>query len=124
MKPFPDSRIVDRIRRDFPAGCRVELVRMDDAQAPPIGTEGTVIGVDDVGSVMVDWDNGSGLNVIYGEDICRKICPECGRPYNEPPALSRRDNRTQICPECGMREAGEDWKQALKREGVERLWQK
>ena len=46
---------------------------MDDVQAPPIGTKGTVIGVDDAASVMVKWDNGSGLNIIYGEDSCRRI---------------------------------------------------
>ena len=42
-----------RIRREYPAGTRVELVRMDDAQAPPVGTKGTVRGVDDIGSIMV-----------------------------------------------------------------------
>ena len=41
-------------------------------QAPPAGTKGTVIGVDDTGSIMVSWDNGSGLNVIYGVDSVRK----------------------------------------------------
>jgi hypothetical protein len=46
---------------------------MDDIQAPPIGTKGTVTGVDDIGSIMVSWDNGSTLHVVYGEDICRKI---------------------------------------------------
>ena len=46
---------------------------MDDPQAPPIGTKGTVIGVDDIGSIMVSWDNGGGLNVVYGEDVCRKV---------------------------------------------------
>ena len=61
------------LRERYPAGCRVELVQMDDPQAPPIGTLGTVRGVDDMGSIMVRWDNGSGLNVVYGEDICRKV---------------------------------------------------
>ena len=61
------------LRERFPKGTRVELVQMDDPQAPPIGTKGTVIGVDDIGSIMVRWDNGSGLNVVYGEDICRKV---------------------------------------------------
>ena len=61
------------LRERFPRGTRVELVQMDDPQAPPIGTKGTVIGVDDIGSIMVSWDNGSGLNVAYGEDICRKV---------------------------------------------------
>jgi hypothetical protein len=71
--PFPSKEIVEMVRRQYPKGCRVELVRMDGAQAPPIGTKGTVIGVDDAASVMVKWDNCSGLNVIYGEDSCRRI---------------------------------------------------
>ena len=61
------------LRERFPKGTRVELVQMDDPQAPPIGTKGTVIGVDDIGSIMVSWDNGSGLSVAYGEVICRKV---------------------------------------------------
>lgn len=70
---FPNKETVDRIRRECPAGTRVVLVKMDDAQAPPIGTKGTVSGVDDTGSLLMHWDNGSGLNVVYGEDIVRKI---------------------------------------------------
>lgn len=69
---FPSKEIVERIRRQFPVGCRVELIRMDDVQAPPTGTKGTVTGVDDTASIMVNWDNGSGLNAVYGEDICRR----------------------------------------------------
>ena len=34
-----------------------------------------------------------------------RICPICGRAYTEPPALSRKDNATDICPDCGMMEA-------------------
>ena len=70
---YPDRETVARIRAEFPPGTRVELVWMDDPQAPPIGTKGTVIGVDDIGSIMVAWDNGSGLNVAYGVDTCRKV---------------------------------------------------
>ena len=65
--------ILASLRERFPQGARVELVRMDDLQAPPIDTLGTVFGVDDSGSIMVRWDNGSGLHVIYGEDECRKV---------------------------------------------------
>ena len=61
------------LRETYPAGTRVELVKMDDFQAPPVGTKGTVTGVDDTGSLLVNWDNGSGLNVVYGEDIARKV---------------------------------------------------
>lgn len=70
---FPSREIVERIRREYPIGTRVELLQMDDAQAPPVGTKGTVKGVDDTGSLLVRWDNGSGLNVVYGEDLVRKI---------------------------------------------------
>ena len=61
------------LRERYPKGTRVELVKMDDAQAPPVGTLGTVRGVDDMGSIMVAWDNGCGLSVAYGADICRKV---------------------------------------------------
>jgi hypothetical protein len=64
---------IERLRREYPIGCRVELMRMEDVQAPPIGTKGTVRGVDDIGSIMVSWDNGSSLSVVYGEDRCRRI---------------------------------------------------
>ena len=64
---------LQRLRENYPKGARVELVQMDDFQAPPIGTQGTVIGVDDIGSIMVRWDNGSGLSVAWGIDSCRRI---------------------------------------------------
>ena len=70
---FPSRETVERVRREYPAGTRVELLRMDDVQAPPIGTQGTVLGVDDTGSLLMRWDNGSGLNVVYGEDLVRKV---------------------------------------------------
>lgn len=70
---FPSRETVDRICKQYPVDCRVELLRMDDVQAPPIGTKGTVRYVDDLGSLGVAWDNGSSLQVVYGEDLCRKL---------------------------------------------------
>ena len=70
---FPKKEIVEKIRKEYPKGTKVKLVKMDDFQAPPIGTLGTVIGVDDTASIMVAWDNGSSLNVIYNVDKCIKI---------------------------------------------------
>lgn len=70
---FPSREIVEQVRKEYPKGTRVELVQMDDFQAPPIGTKGTVRGVDDTASIMVSWDNGSHLHVVYGEDSCRKL---------------------------------------------------
>jgi len=69
---FPSRETVERIRKQYPVGCRVELLRMDDVGAPPIGTKGTVRYVDDIGSLGVAWDNGSSLQVVYGEDLCRR----------------------------------------------------
>ena len=68
---------LEGLRRRYKPSTRVELLRMDDVQAPPIGTKGTVLGVDDIGSIMVAWDNGSGLSVAYGADLCRVVsCDE------------------------------------------------
>lgn len=73
---FPSREIVEVIRKSYPVGTRVELVFMDDVQAPPIGTKGTVRGVDDIGSVMVSWDNGSSLSLAYGVDTFRRCDDE------------------------------------------------
>lgn len=70
---FVRKELVEHLRKQYPAGTRVELVRMNDEQAPPIGTCGTVAGVDDIGSIMVSWDNGGSLSVVYGEDLCKKL---------------------------------------------------
>ena len=67
------SEILTELRDRYRPGTRVELIRMDDLQAPPIGTAGTVEQVDDIGTIHVRWDNGCGLGVAYGEDICRII---------------------------------------------------
>lgn len=64
---------LESLRKEYPKGTRVELVKMDDVQAPPIGTKGTVVGVDDIGSIMVSWDNGSSLNAVLGEDVVKVI---------------------------------------------------
>ena len=68
-----NKKLLAHLRETYPAGTRVELLQMDDVQAPPIGTKGTVTGIDDTGSLLVNWDNGSGLNVIYGVDLVRKV---------------------------------------------------
>lgn len=73
---FLSRDVVEGLRKKYPIGTRVELVFMDDIQAPPIGTKGTARGVDDIGSIMVSWDNGSSLSVAFGEDSCRRISDE------------------------------------------------
>lgn len=67
------NSVLEELRKQYPVGSRVELTKMDDIQAPPIGTKGTVLGVDDIGSIMVAWDNGSSLNVVYDVDRCKRL---------------------------------------------------
>ena len=67
------EKTLDKLRTQYPNGTRVNLIRMVDFQAPPKGTLGTVMGVDDAGSIMVSWDTGSSLSVVYGEDIVEKL---------------------------------------------------
>ena len=73
---FPSRETVERLRRQYPAGTRIELLSMDDPQAPPEGTRGTVLAVDDIGSLIVAWDNDSSLNVAYGIDQVRILQEE------------------------------------------------
>ena len=70
---WPSKEQIESVRRAYPVGTRVELIQMDDPQAPPVGTCGTVLAVDAIGSLIMRWDNGSGLNVALGEDVVRKL---------------------------------------------------
>ena len=70
---FADKKTVEKLRKEFPVGCRIVLDEMDDRQAPTIGTQGTCNGVDDAGNILVSWDTGSHLNVAW-----RGQLPPCG----------------------------------------------
>lgn len=59
---------IKKIKEIYKPGMRIRLLKMNDFQAPPIGTEGIIIGVDDIGSIMVAWDTGSSLSVVLDED--------------------------------------------------------
>ena len=129
---FPDRKTVERLREQFPVGCRIVLDCMDDPYVSiPPGTQGTCRGVDDGGNVMAVWDCGSSLSIAFGADRAHRVaseeeikvslnwlgkkqqtaghCPRCGVPLDsfERHALSRRANIT-ICDEDGVSEALED----------------
>lgn len=69
---FPNKEQIEMLRKEYPAGTKVELLAMDDKQAPPVGTIGEVMAVDDIGQLVMKWQNGSGLNLIPGVDSFRK----------------------------------------------------
>ncbi len=131
---FPNRETVERLRRTYPAGCRIVLDAMDDpCTRIPIGSQATCLGVDDAGSVMAAWDCGSSLSVAWPVDRCHKVsteeeakvtlnwygkrqprenarCPRCGAPMEGATfrhALSRRAD-IYISDDCGMKEGLED----------------
>ena len=66
--------MVDNIKKMYPPGTRIQLIGMDDPYAPvPSGTRGTVMLVDDAGTIHPKWDNGRTLGVISNVDDFRKL---------------------------------------------------
>ncbi len=64
---------VEKLKTQYPTGTVVRLIRMDDIQAPPVGTLGTVRYVDDIGTIHVSWKTGSSLGVVYGMDKIERV---------------------------------------------------
>lgn len=133
---FPDRKTVERLRGEYPAGCRIVLDAMDDPYTRiPVGSQGTCLGVDDAGNILCQWDCGSSLSIAYGADRAHRVasqgevkaslnwmgerqceatgaghCPRCGKELEgfARHALSRRAN-VIVCDECGTEEALEDF---------------
>lgn len=70
------SSIVYRVRERFPVGTSVELVRMMAEDAPPVGTRGVVLGVDNNATIAVKWADGSVRGIVYMEDECKIVDKE------------------------------------------------
>ena len=127
---FPPKETVEHIRHRFPSGYRIVLDAMNDPYRNlPAGTQGTVIAVDDIGTIHTAFDNGASLGIAYGADKAHPVateaeakvtlnhigesqhedgfCPRCGAHMPGSPiryALSRRAN-VQVCSRCGLEEA-------------------
>ena len=72
-----NDKEVERIRARYPVGSRIVLDQMGDDPRPiPSGMKGTVVGVDDIGTVHCSFDNGRRLGLIPGEDSFHKIQPK------------------------------------------------
>lgn len=74
MRELTKERLL-ALREAYPAGCRVELIRMDDPYNTKLvpGCKGTVMAIDDIGTIHVAWDCGSSLGVVCGVDAVRKV---------------------------------------------------
>lgn len=68
-----EQQAVAMIRQNYPPGTRLELISMDDPQAIPPGSRGTVDHVDDMGTIHMRWDCGRSLGLVPSEDSFRKL---------------------------------------------------
>ena len=59
---------IQRLRALYTPGTWIRLIHMDDMQAPPDGTLGTVKWVDDAGTIHMSWNTGSSLGLIPEKD--------------------------------------------------------
>ena len=97
---------VEEIKKLYLKGTRIELVKMDDVQAPPIGTRGTIKGVDDIGSIMVAWYNGSSLNVVLPEDRIVVLAPVTTICYGEKKEWESRLDAFHFFTDCYLNSEG------------------
>ena len=81
---FPSKEKLDQLRRQYPNGTRIELIRMDDPYNKKLvpGCRGTVQFVDSAGTLQMRWDCGSSLGLIPGEDDFRIITDEEGKIHD------------------------------------------
>lgn len=70
MQKFITDEQLAALRKEYPKGTRIELIEMDDPYNTELkpGALGTVYGVDDAGNILVHWDCGSSLSVVWGVD--------------------------------------------------------
>ncbi|NCD08514.1 MAG: DUF4314 domain-containing protein [Negativicutes bacterium] len=86
MRGFPTQEQVNRIKERYPIGTVIELTAdMEDNYNPiPKGMQGEVISIDDMGTLHMKWQNGSGLGVMVGEDSFKVISkPQITEPTYE-----------------------------------------
>lgn len=72
-----DSTLAE-LKKRFPAGAIVELVKMEDEDSPPMGTKGSVLHVDALGTVHVLWETGSTLGIVPSVDEIRLVSETLG----------------------------------------------
>ena len=105
---------LEKLRLRYPKGAKVRLVQMNDVQAPPLGTEGEVIEVDDIGTVHVQWSTGSTLGAVYGEDKIEVLDPVVTVSYGQERKWDDRRDAIAFFVDCMLGSEGAEQKRYLK----------
>ena len=61
-------KIKNEIKKKYPIGSIIKPPKMDDPYAPQIGTIGEIADIEDIGSLLIKWENGSSLRVTAHDD--------------------------------------------------------
>lgn len=65
---------IKQLKHDYPSGTRIMLEHMREERNPvPDGTAGTVIVVDDVGTIHCTFDNNRQIGILPDVDIFHKL---------------------------------------------------
>lgn len=78
---FIKSKELELLKKQYPSGSRVVLIAMDDPYRGPLnpGALGTIVSVDSIGTIHVNWDCGSSLGIVYGVDKCKLVDIDCNK---------------------------------------------
>lgn len=96
MFGIPDT-VIANLKEKYPEGARVELISMEDPYRDlPPGEQGTVTGVDDIGTIHVKWDCGSCLGIAYGEDQAKSLVPDFTKKVRDGILAVRKTGKTNM----------------------------
>lgn len=103
MNEFEKARrLAKDIRQIYPPGTRIELLSMNDPQAVPSGTRGTVDYVDDGAHIHMKWDNGRTLSIVPYEDSFRKLTEQELAEERLSAAKVSNANKEMFCIDANM----------------------
>lgn len=84
MRKMSEAQI-EYYKQNYPKGTRVQLDRMGDDPMPvEPGTKGTVVSVDDMGTLHCEFDNGRCLGICPEVDSFHKISEQTEAPSSGP----------------------------------------
>ncbi len=93
MKPYQ----IDHYKKAYPSGTRIELTADMFDEDIPKGTRGTVVAVDDIGTLHTNFDNGRSLGVLPNLDSFKKIEDQSEQTIQETqPYASAEPNKEKV----------------------------